>query len=315
MTKRLVLGVLLVTLLFITSCAFNPAAGEKPADTAAALKQVQTGTVGIEMKFITNYPPTLLYDTTDLNAIVEVSNKGATDLKIGECFIHLIGYDKNIIRNIQSYQACSSSSTLEGKTVYNLKGSSNQVEFKSNSIKLPSGVNEYNPNLNLIACYDYQTIANPLVCVENSLYQTTSQQKSCIVKDISMSGQGAPVGVSYVDVEMAGNKAIFAITIKNFNSQGRIISPSASLSYCPNNLQYSDFDKVYYSVTLNGGSKIDCKPNDNYVKMTNNEGKIICSFNIGNTQSYETPLMITLDYNYMQSLRQQVKIISTPGYS
>tara|TARA_Y100000310_G_scaffold339377_1_gene431864 strand:- start:2120 stop:3067 length:948 start_codon:yes stop_codon:yes gene_type:complete len=315
MKKRVFLGCLLIVILFITSCGYKPAGGEKPLDTIAALKQVQTGTQGVQVKFVNNYPPTTLYDTTDLTILAEVWNKGAHDLKRGDCFVHLIGYDKNIIRNMQTFRACNSVGTLEGKKVYNLKGSSNQIEFSSKNIKLPYKVNEYSPNLNLVACYDYQTVANPLVCVENSLYQTSSQQKSCIVKDVRMSGQGAPVGVSYVDVEMAGGKAIFAITIKNYNSLGRIISPTASLSYCPNNLQYSDFDKVYYTVSLSGGSLINCKPRDNYVKMNNNEGKIICSFNIGNVQAYETPLMITLDYNYMQALRKPVKIIATPGYS
>ena len=313
--KKLVLSVLIVSLIFLNSCAFKPASGEKPLDTLSALRQVQTGTQGVEVKFVNNYPPNLLYDTTDLTILANVWNKGAHDLKRGDCFIHLIGYDKNIIRNIQAFRACNSAGTLEGKKVYNLKGGTNQVEFSSKNIKLPYKVTEYSPNLNLVACYKYHTVANPLICVENSLYQTSSQQKSCRVKDVSMSGQGGPVGVSYVDVEMAGDKAIFAITIKNFNSAGRVISPSSSLSFCPLNLKYSDFDQVYYSVILSGGSKIDCKPNDNYVKLINNQGKIICSFKIGNTQAYETPLMIDLDYNYMEALRKPIKIIQTPGYS
>ncbi len=313
--KKVVLGVLLISLLFISSCAFKPAAGEKPLDTISALRQVQSGTQGVDIKFVNNYPPTTLYDTTDLTILAEVWNKGAYDLKRGDCFVHLLGYDKNIIRNIQTFRACNSAGTLEGKKVYNLKGSSNQIEFSSKNLKLPYKVNEYSPNLNLVTCYKYHTVANPLVCVENSLYQTSSQQKSCIVKDVRMSGQGGPVGVSYVDVEMAGDKAIFAITIKNYNSAGRIISPATSLSYCPTNLKYTDFDQVYYNVVLSGGSKIDCKPNNNYVRLNNNVGKIICSFRIGNTQAYETPLMIDLDYNYMQGLRKPIKIIATPGYS
>ena len=80
------------------------------------------------------------------------------------------------------------------------------------------------------------------------------------------------------------------------------------------NLEYSDFDKVGYSVELSGGQGMDCKPRDGLVRLTNNQGKIVCSFNIGNTQAYETPLMVRLNYNYMQNLMQPVKIIKTPGY-
>jgi hypothetical protein len=227
----------------------------------------------------------------------------------------MTGFDKSIVKGIYARQSCISSSTLEGKKVYNLKGSFNQVQFKSNNIALPAGVNEYSPNLNLVACYEYKTRANPLVCVENSLYQISSAQKSCIVRDVGMGGgQGGPVGVSYVDVEMAGNRAVFAITVKNYGS-GRVLSPLTSLSLCPNGLKYSDFDQVSYSVRISGGSLVNCKPTSGYVRLNNNEGKIVCSFNIGNVQAYQTPLLIDLDYNYMQNLRKPIKIIKTPGYN
>jgi len=313
MKKKGWIFILLLVTIGITSCSYSPNSGETATDTASILKQVQTGIQGVDIKFVTDYPPTNIYDTTEFLAIAEVWNLGTYDLAPGACFLELTGYDKNIMKGIYSRKNCISSGNLEGKKSYNLKGSFNQIEFKSSSIALPTGVNLYEPNLNLIACYEYQNTASPLVCVENSLYQVASQQKSCTVKDVSLSGQGGPVGVSYVNVEMAGSKAIFEITIKNFGT-GRVISPLTSLSNCPNTLEYSDFDKVGYSVTLSGGSLISCKPKDGYVRLVNNVGKIICSFNIGNTQSYETPLMIDLDYNYMQSLRKTVKIVKTPGY-
>ena len=311
--KKEVIVTLLIITLFLTSCGYKPSAGETPLESSASQKQANTGTQGVEFKFIKNYPPKTIYDTTSFQGIVEVWNKGNFDLKAGDCFLELIGYDKNIMR-MYSRQACISSGTLEGKKAHNLKGSYNQVEFKSSSITLPTGVTHYSPTLNLVACYEYKTEANPMVCVENSLYQVSSAQKSCQVKDVSSGGQAAPVSVSYVDVEMAGNKAIFAITIKN-SGKGRIISPLTSLANCPNTLQYSDFDQVGYSVRLSGGSLISCKPTNRYVRLTNNVGKIICSFNIGNTPAYETPLMVDLDYNYMQYLKKPIEIIKTPGYN
>ncbi len=304
---------LLLVILFLTSCSYSPASGEKAQDTASLLKQVKTGTLGLEIKFLPNYPASTIYDTTEFLAIAEVWNRGAHDLSPGDCFLELTGYDKKIMQSINYRKSCISGTELEGKKAYNLKGSFNQIEFKSSSISLPTGVDIYNPTLNLIGCYEYATSVNPMVCVENPLYQVSSKQKSCVVNDISMSGQGAPVGVSYVDSEMAGNKAIFSITVKNFGS-GRVLSPLSSLSSCPNTLAYSDFDKVGYSVSLSGGSLVSCKPADGYVRLVNGLGKILCTFSIGNTQSYETPLMIDLDYNYMDSLQKQIKIIKTPGY-
>ena len=315
MKKEVMLVSILLVSIFLSSCGNQIAGGEKAVDTTTALKQVQTGTQGLQMKFLSNYPPANLYDTTEFFAVAEVWNKGNYDFKPGDCFVSLTGYDKNILRGIYNRQSCVSGSNLQGKKLHNLKGSFNQIEFKSSTIALPPGVNEYNPTLNLVSCYEYKTLATPMVCVENSLYQVTSKQKSCMVRDITgAGGNGGPVGVKYVDVEMAGNKAIFSIDIQNYGT-GRIVSPLTSLSNCPDTLKYSDFDKVGYAVSLSGGSLISCKPSDGYVRLNNNQGKILCSFNIGNTQSYQTPLTIKLDYNYMDSLRKSVRIIKTPGYN
>lgn len=217
MRKRDWFVMLALFALFLTSCQYRPEAGERPIDSAAALRQVQVGTQGLDLRFLPDLPPYTIYDTTELVAIAEIWNKGNHDLEPGECFIHLIGYDKNIIKGMIDYDTCVRGTTFEGKKTHNLEGSFEQLEFKSSNIMLPFGVFEYEPNLNLVACYNYQTAANPLVCVENSLYTITSEQKSCFVRDVSTGGgQGAPVGVSYVGVDMAGDKAIFEINVINY---------------------------------------------------------------------------------------------------
>jgi len=314
MEKRVLILSLLIFALLITSCKYKPEAGEKPIETEVAIRMVQTGTQGLELKYLPDYPPSTLYDTTEFIAIAEIWNKGNYDLEPGACFVELIGYDPNIIKGVFQRQSCILGSILEGKKTYNLDGSFEQIEFRSTDTFLPYGVLEYEPNLNLVACYEYQTAANPLVCVENSLYQVTSEQKACFITDVSTpGGQGAPVGINYVGVEMAGDKAIFEINVQNYGA-GRVLSPLSSLANCPNTLEHYDLDKAGYSVELSGGSLIDCKPRDGLVRLTNNQGKIVCTFNIGNSPAYETPLMIRLDYNYIQSLLKPVKIIKTPGY-
>ena len=315
MKKGVLVILILLSLLVLTSCKYRPAAGETPLETAAAVRQASIGTQGLEIKFLPGYPPAYLYDTTEFVAITEVWNMGNYDLGPADCFLELTGYDKNIIRGVYDRQSCISGGTsLEGKKAYNLQGTSDQIEFKSSNILLPRGVPDYSPNLNLVACYKYQTAANPLICVENSIYQVASEQKACYVKDVPLAGgQAAPVGISYVDVEMAGDKAIFSINVQNYGS-GRVLSPLSSLANCPATLRHDDFDKVAYSVDLSGGSLINCKPADGLVRLANNQGKIICQFNIGNVPAYETPLLIRLDYNYMQSLKKPVRIIKTPGY-
>jgi hypothetical protein len=67
-----------------------------------------------------------------------------------------------------------------------------------------------------------------------------------------------------------------------------------------------------YDVRLSGGTLIDCKPHDKIVRLNNGQGKIVCSYTIPGTSSFETPLKIDLDYGYIDSIQQPIKIVKTP---
>ncbi len=304
-----------LSILLLAACSRVPA-GERPLDTAQALQAVQTGTQGVELTLLGDYPPALIYDQNELVAIIEVNNRGNHDLEPEDCFVQISGFDSNIITgNFNQPRSCADGlgGPLEGKNVYNVQGSSNQVEFRSSNILLPQNVFEYNPTLNFLSCYNYHTIANPSVCVDPLFYQITSQQKSCLPLDVSMAGgQGAPVGVNYVGVDMAGSKAVFEISVRNFGT-GRVLSPNADIRSCGQaSLEYTDLDKVEYTVQMSGGNLIDCKPRDGIVRLNNNLGKIVCQFDIPGASAFDTPLMIDLDYSYIQSFTKPLKIVQTP---
>lgn len=308
--------VVLVIALFVVSCTRVPA-GERPQDTAAVLKAVQSGTQGVVVKPTAHFPPATVYDQTELVMIVDVNNRGNHNLERQDCWIQVTGFDPNIIRGSwMSPRSCaenSGDSQLEGKNVYNLEGGFNQIEYKSSNIDLPENVYEYNPTLNILACYNYHTKASPQVCVDPLFYQVSSEQKTCLPHDVTLGGgQGAPVGVSYVGVDMVGNRAIFEMNIVNHGT-GRVVSPDAHLQDCgTGQIEYQDLDKVKFEIKMQGGSVISCKPSDNYVRLVNGRGKIVCSFQIEGTFAYETPLLIDLDYGYIDSYKQPIKIIDTP---
>ena len=291
------------------------AAGERPVDTAAALRLVQTGTEGIQVNVLPNYPPPVLYDQNELVALVEIKNRGNHDLEPQDCFLQITGFDPNIILGAFNVpRSCAENvGTLEGKNVYNTEGGVNQLEFKSSTVSLPESVFEYNPTLNFVACYNYVTTANPSVCVDPLLFQVTSEQKTCQPHDVGMAGgQGAPVGISYVGMDMVGRKAIFEINVQNL-AGGRVLSPYSDIRSCGQaSLEYIDLDKVAYEVQMSGGSLIDCKPKDGLVRLTNNQGKIVCQFDIPGASAFETPLRIKLNYNYIQSFQKPIRIIKTP---
>ena len=108
---------------------------------------------------------------------------------------------------------------------------------------------------------------------------------------------------------MIGNKAIFEITVQNMGG-GSVISPTTDILAC--NPDYRDLDRVEYNVELSGATPVDCKPRDGYVRLVNGQGKVVCSFDIRETTAFETLLQVELDYAYLESINQKVKIISTP---
>lgn len=314
MKKRSVLLLVILIALFLVSCKPKPGQGETPLDTAAALQQVKTGTQGVILQLIQDSPPAIMYDQSDLIALVEVKNKGSYGLKAQDCFVQVTGFDRNIISgSFFGPRSCAEGvGVLEGKNLYNAEGSSNILEFES-SINLPLGVSDYNPTLNFLSCYHYHTITNPSVCVDPLFYQVSAEQKTCRPKDVPMGGgQGGPVGVTYVGVDMVGNRAIFEINIRNLGA-GRVLSPFANINNCGQaSIEYQDLDRVQYNVEMTGGGKVNCKPQDGFVRLSNGQGKAICTFDIPGASAFETPLLIDLDYSYIDSTQKSVKIVKTP---
>ena len=316
MDKRVWTGCLLLVFLLLIACRGRVPQGEQPLETEAAIRLVQTGTQGVELKVLPNYPPPVVYDKNELVALVEVQNQGNQDLEAQDCFVQVTGFDPNIILGgFDVPRSCAENvQTLEGKNIYNVQGGVNQLEFRSTNIALPSGVYEYNPKFILFkACYLYHTKASPSVCVDPLFYQITAEQKACDFRRsvLTGGGQGAPVGISYVGVQMAGGKAVFEINVVNLGG-GRVTTNNVDIRNCDTNIEYTDLDKVKYTVQMTGATMESCKPLDGYVRLTNNQGKIVCTFNLPNTGAYETPLLIDLDYGYIKSHQQPLKIIQTP---
>ncbi|MBT5739582.1 hypothetical protein HOI26_00645 [Candidatus Woesearchaeota archaeon] len=310
--KMMLVGFVLIAILFVAGCSSAP--GDSVQSTEAALEQARTGTEGVKTSFLNNFPPPLIYDENELVTLLEIENKGGYTLQQEDCAVQITGFDPSIIRGNFEASCGTNYGELEGKNVYNLEGSINQIEFRSPSVRLPPGVFEYNPTLNVLTCYQYETHANAEVCVDPSFYQITSEQKACTPRDVSLGGgQAGPIGVSHVGVDMTGRKAVFEITVRNYQSGSRVLSPDVYVRDCGKGIfEFTDFDRIKYNVKLSGGGYLDCKPSDKYVRLHNGQGKIVCTYDIPGTVAFETPLQIDLQYGMMDSFSKQIKIIETP---
>ncbi|MBD3354628.1 hypothetical protein GF361_01425 [Candidatus Woesearchaeota archaeon] len=279
-------------------------------------KDIYKGTKGLEMRFIKDMPMSKIYDTSDLTVLLELENKGTYDLSGTNCRLYLSGFDDKIIRGLDKTKICSS--FLEGKSPLNPEGGYSTQQFSTDIIDLPDYLDSLNQRLLLTACYEYQTKASPVVCIDPNLYEIGPIERGCTVKDVSTAGgQGAPVAVSGVNVEMVGkDKVAFDIKISNVGG-GTVIGPGASVfTDCPYQVDPKDYNIVRYGVDMSGGTKIRCTPEiegSEKTRFVNNKGTIYCTFDISGDSAYTTPLRITLYYNYMDSISKDIEIIKTPG--
>ena len=211
---------LVIGLLFVLACA-----QQRPEDinqVSAVSKYVRSGVQGVEMNFVENLPPRQIYDNADLVAVLEMYNLGNYDINANKCFVQFGGFDQNIIRGVgaNARQLCGE---LPGKSEFLIDGGYGTVEIKSSNILLPGDVDLYNPSVVATVCYEYQTVASPQVCIDPAFFEVSREQRACEVRDFSVGGgQGAPVAVTFVDVDMVRNRAIFKIDIQNVGT-GRVV--------------------------------------------------------------------------------------------
>lgn len=301
---------LIIMMLLITACSGNGLFAGEPEEAQSALEMINSGTQGVELSFSQGTPASTIFDTQDFFMIVDIKNKGNYNLGSSDCFIQVTGHDKGILPGLDSAQSCGE---IEGKSEFLPDGGYDYLEFRSNGVNLPDGAYEYKPTLNVVWCYEYETKAMASVCVDPGFYQVTEEQKSCVTQDVSMGGgQGGPISVSMVGVENVAGNAVLEIIVKNVGG-GQLLSPYADFRNCAGTgLDYDDFDNMVFDVDFSGGSEVKCSPRDNTLRMVNGQGKIICTYDVDGTTAFETPVLITLNYGYLDNMRQEIAIVKTP---
>ncbi len=309
------LSALFVIAIFLSSCASS----SKQASTNT---NFHTGSQGIQMRFIQDRPPAKIYDQdpSAMQVLVEIQNVGTYTLRGGDLLLSLSGFDRSIIQVPQAPEN-SMSVALEGRKATFPDGGIDIVSWRSpGSIVLPRNADVYSPTLQVTACYKYRTEAAPVVCIDPTPYAAVNQNDVCSVTDVSVGGgQGAPVAVTSVKPTIyspsTGKVAQFQIFVQNVGG-GDVLSPSGDvLNRCyQKNLKFEDQNKVGITAQM-GSSSLSCNPQ--IINLVEGRGGYtFCTLNIGpqgSDSAYTTPLQITLDYNYRQSITKTVQIVKTPG--
>lgn len=294
-------------------CLFVLAACAQPTAEEPQAQDFRTGTEGVYMEFVPNLPPPRVFDNDPLSVLLQVENRGASDVGGGNDRIFLSGFDNTIITGIPT--SGEAIPYLEGRGPFVPRGGVDAVSF-TGQIRSLAGqrVDKYQPTILATACYQYETVASTQVCIDPDPFAPTRTQKVCTPSTVSTGSQGAPIAVTSVELDAAPGKTRFRVNIQNVG-RGDVFRTRAMNSCNPysKGLGFADVDFLdVVDVTVSDTSiRRSCRPLDEtgQVRLTDGRATLFCEFDIPRQQNaYLTPLNVILRYGYRQTIAKQVEI-------
>jgi hypothetical protein len=332
-------------------------AGCRPPTSGTSDSSAISGTDGLVMNFLAGAPPSKMYveDEAEIPISIEIRNKGTYpapkdkgkslwETAMDDDVVFISGFDtalisewrvngENVNGKYPGVKLSKLAEALEGRSSTNPEGGYELLEFVGTLDLNNINIEKYSPNFLVTACYDYETRAEPNVCIDPEPFSVANVRKVCEISDITLSSQGAPVAITKVEVQPLSNSIQFKIHFKNAG-KGDVIATDVLKKCSEGNLKKSDMDSVklirvqigdeeYYwkrnSENLRCDATASARDNGQeykgYVRLINGEGFVVCTLKNykGDVQSaYTTPMYIEIAYGYRNTISKSVEIIKVP---
>ncbi|MBW3004209.1 hypothetical protein KY310_00040 [Candidatus Woesearchaeota archaeon] len=292
----------LILALFLTSCGIVSQKKEQ-----IKIPGVHEGTKGVILSFLSNAPPSEIYENKPFEIMVDVQNKGAADIKNGMLVINVEE------QQVDLESANDARFDLDGKSVFNPEGSKEIKEFRAKSKFLITGIEAYDTAITATACYPYKTEATALVCIDTDLAGRV-KTKPCKTQKITLSGgQGAPIAISSVEPKMMLHDDVekvqpeFIIKIQN-SGTGQVLVREKVYEACTGKpLGPEAWNRMQVRAKLSDIPLV-CKPE--IVRLAE-DTTVVCTLEegISKTQgTYTAPLSIEADYGYLDRAVKKINI-------
>jgi len=298
-------SVFVLFLLLVVSCTSPGKTSDKQVVT-----EFRSGTEGLSMSFMPNLPPSRLYGRDPFNVMLKLENKGTSTILPNFGTVYLSGFDTNIITGIST--SGKEIPKLEGRSQYVSQGAVDMINFNG-FINLEGLADKYTPTILATACYGYTTDVSAQVCIDPDPFSPTTVQKVCTPAAVATGSQGAPIAVSNIIVSPSPGKTRFEIVVQNSGS-GNVFLVS-SLEQCSpysKGLSFSELDYVLIEDVSISGLDIlqSCKPlsNSKLLRLNNGKASLFCELTNIKGNAYLTPLTMSLNYGYRQSISTKVEI-------
>jgi hypothetical protein len=339
--------VLILSSLFIASCSGNNPVG--PVN-------IYTGTQGVTVQFTKNNPPLEIYESSEMLILAEIWNKGAftpdkkmydepimISINVDDVYLEILGKPTDSIFAKDEYMSLY----LSGKSTVWPIGEKTIIPIVSLKANKILGTRETpTTRIEISACYQYKTYFAESICIDSDLY---GLEKTPICKNkntYTYSGQGAPVIVNKMDVDMIPVGVVtdpITRSVPIVNSSGGLegigqgIEEGESIILRPNFRIYfqnaengvilasneienpctegpaSKGEAIRISAML-GNIPLTCARPE--IKMYSNEGSVRCWIDEKDVPSqfelnrnYELPLKLEAEYFYKVTTIRDVRIM------
>ena len=329
----IILGIMII----ISGCnnSSGIGGGKGSGGSISGSKDFYKGTSALSINFVKDMPPAEVYDkNSDFVIGLELKNEGAENVSEG---VMTVSVERDYIELkgiLQQRNSLVSYENIEGKPnalKFNLGGKSillpsgekGIIYFNAAARELAEESQALTSKISVNSCYKYKTVASPSICLDADYTNTNPFQKSCVVSDVSIDSQGAPVAVTSVKYKMLPRgdmvKPEFYITIEN-KGNGEVINPIDEFVDGVCGVLSEDvfgqkdipiFNVITVDVFLGGEqTKLDCYPEKD-IKLKDKKAEIRCTLESGIESSegtYLTPLNIIVEYGYTFSTSKDVVI-------
>lgn len=194
-----------------------------------------TGTDGVVAHFKEGYPPSEVYEGSDIPVIIQFWNKGAASIPLNTINVTLTSdafYAHTIDASWDREFDSPSDAYLAGKSPAYPNG--DMADYKAIvHIKNVTGLRE-EPSTELFVsyCYPYATTFGTTVCIDSNAFGQNQQRQVCTAQTLTFEDQGAPVAVTSIENRPTPKAVsggvltlpVFIIHVEN-KGTGRVLRP------------------------------------------------------------------------------------------
>ena len=318
--KKIYLLFITVIMLTIAGCSSGTDARQSGG---LSLNAFEGGDKALLMSFGEGAPPQRIMDggIQSFNVRVLLENVGEFDIPESSGYVVLAGFSSRDLNLETTSLEIPELRGVRKQGSNKIPGGRSQVTFTNLKYlpELTSGTTRQSLIANV--CYPYKTRSVVSLCIagETLVIQDANSAICDLESKRDFANSGSPLRIENVNQYPSGRNSIefqFDIVHKPTSNNGRLYESGSIDSLCRiNGASPASVDAVPFQnrvlFTVNSDPlSINCNGDGDsgIVQLSNNKATVVCSVNTLNEEEYVKPILIELDFDYVERIQTELEI-------